>query len=217
MLWIILTFPARCFSHVENATGSTRHCRHCTLGCIAYSRLLCRFSLLRPLSRVPGTQSRRPISLNGPRPFRHLQLRYFTENENGCEIWWRCIDAFEMVDSCPHVAVVVVLVCPYFMSLRCILCLSPSWCPHNPVFTTTCCKCCCCTDSRTIFVQFENSGSSWNFWELAIGERGQLEVKNEKKTCPWFIWSRLSHRLAAVLETLEQDYGDIKTVVTKHV
>ena len=61
--------------------GYPRHCRHCTLGCILYSRLLCRFSLLRPLSRVPGTQSIRPSSSNGPRPFRHLQLSYLTEKE----------------------------------------------------------------------------------------------------------------------------------------
>ena len=73
-------FPGRWF-YVGNAYGSTRHCRHCTLGCIAYFRLLRRFSPLRPLSRVPGTQSRRPSSLYGPRPFRHLQLRYFTEKE----------------------------------------------------------------------------------------------------------------------------------------
>ena len=55
--------------------GSTRHCRHCTLRCIACSRRLCRLSLLRPLSGAPGTQSRRPSSLNGPRPFiRHLNI-----------------------------------------------------------------------------------------------------------------------------------------------
>ena len=81
LLWIILTFPGRWFSYAGNAYGSTRHCRHCTLGCIAYSRLLCRFSLLGPLSRAPGTQPRRPSSLNGSRLFRHLQLRYFTEKE----------------------------------------------------------------------------------------------------------------------------------------
>ena len=81
---IILTFPGRWFSYVGNALGSTRHCRHCTLGCIAYSRLLCRFSLLRPLFRLPGTQSRRPSSLNGPRLFRYLQLRYFVKREIYC-------------------------------------------------------------------------------------------------------------------------------------
>ena len=69
------------FSYVGNAHGSTHRCRHCTLGCIAHSRLPCRFTFLRPLSRVPGTQSRRPSPLNGPGPFRHLQLRYFTEKE----------------------------------------------------------------------------------------------------------------------------------------
>ena len=35
----------------------------------------------RWLSRVPGTQSRRPSSLNGPRPFGHVQLRYGTGKE----------------------------------------------------------------------------------------------------------------------------------------
>ena len=81
VLSTIPTFPGKWFSCIGNAFGSTRHCRHCTLGCIACSRLLCRFSLLRPLSRVPGTQSRKPSSLGGPRAFSHLQLRYFTEKE----------------------------------------------------------------------------------------------------------------------------------------
>ena len=30
----------------------------------------------------------------------------------------------------------------------------------------------------------ENGGSSWNIWELVIGERGQLEVKDEKENMP---------------------------------
>ena len=34
------------------------------------------------------------------------------------------------------------------------------------------------------FFSFENGGSSWNFWELAIGERAKLEVKNEKENMP---------------------------------
>ena len=34
---------------------------------------------------------------------------------------------------------------------------------------------------QTIFFPVENGGSSWNPWELlAVGERGQLEVKDEK-------------------------------------
>ena len=82
LLWIILTFPGRWFSYVGNAYGSTRPVGTAPwLGCIAYSCLLCRFSPLRPLPRVPSTQSRRPSAHNGPRPFRHLQLRYFTEKE----------------------------------------------------------------------------------------------------------------------------------------
>ena len=82
MLWIILTFPGRLvFLCRGSAYGSTLHCRHCTLGCIAYSRLLYRFSPLRPSFRVPGTQSRRPNSLNGPGPFWHLHLRYCTDKK----------------------------------------------------------------------------------------------------------------------------------------
>ena len=114
--WIMLTFPGRWFSYVGNAHGSTRHCcRNCTLGCIAYSRLLYRFSLIRPLSRVLGVQSRRPSSRNRPRPFRHFQLRYFTGKEI-CRVWgwWGRVEPFETVYSCPDVAVVVVLVCPHF-------------------------------------------------------------------------------------------------------
>ena len=27
--------------------------------------------------------------------------------------------------------------------------------------------------------------SSWSFWEMAIGERGQLEMKDEQENMPW--------------------------------
>ena len=50
-----------------------------------------------------------------------------------------------------------------------------------PVFTTTCCIYYFSTDSRSIFFLVEIGGSSWNFWELTIVERSQLEVKDEKK------------------------------------
>ena len=53
------------------------------------------------------------------------------------------------------------------------------------VFTTTCCIYYCCMDSRLIFFPVENGGSSWNFRELAIGESGQLEVKDEKENMPF--------------------------------
>ena len=86
----------------------------------------------------------------------------------------------EFVGSWHHVAMVVVLVCPHFPFLRNIRCSSTSWCPHIPVFTTTFYIYYCCTDSRSIFFPVENGGSTWNFWKLAIGERGQLEVKDEK-------------------------------------
>ena len=62
--------------------------------------------------------------------------------------------------------------------------LSPSWYPHIPVFTTTCCIYYCYTDSCSILFPVENGGSSWNLWELAIGDRGQLEVKDEKENIP---------------------------------
>ena len=52
------------------------------------------------------------------------------------------------------------------------------------VITTTCCIYYCCTDSRSIFFPVENVGSSWTFWQLAIGERGQVEVKDEKENTP---------------------------------
>ena len=69
--------------------------------------------------RVPGTRSRGPSSLNSPRPFRHLKLiRLQKRKYAGCEVWWGCNKPFEMVGSCPHIAVVMVLVCPHFPSLR---------------------------------------------------------------------------------------------------
>ena len=40
----------------------------------------------------------------------------------------------------------------------------------------------------------ENGGSSWNFWELAIGERGQLEAKDERENMT------LVDRVAIVVE-----------------
>ena len=46
-----------------------------------------------------------------------------------------------------------------------------------------------------VFFPVENGGSSWNFLELAIGERGQLEVKDEKENMP------LVDRVAIVVET----------------
>ena len=51
--------------------------------------------------------------------------------------------------------------------------------PKFPVFTMTCCMCYCCIDSRLKFFPAENGGSSWNIWDLIIGERGwrQLEAK----------------------------------------
>ena len=35
-----------------------------------------------------------------------------------------------------------------------------------------------------IFFVVENGGSIWTFWELAIEERGEREVKDEKENAP---------------------------------
>ena len=219
VLGIILTFPGRWLSYVGNAYDWNRHYRHCTLGCIAYSRLLCRSSLLWPLSKVPGTQSRRPSCLNALRPSRHLQLRHLTEKE--IHRMWGVVGVYWTVWSgcfmsyCRGCGLGLpsFLVSPIY---------TPSWCPHIRLnwlvhdlmlqwlwcwfalisrLSETCSASLpndvlifqflrrraiyyWCTDSRPIFFPNENDGSSWNFWELAIGERGQLEVKDEKLNMP---------------------------------
>ena len=79
--------------------------------------------------------------------------------------------------------------------------------------------------SYTPFIYFpvENGGSSWNFWELATEESGQLEVKGENENMP------LVDRVTIVAEV----YGAVcqlhlrlwsttvgrhkSSVVTKHV
>ena len=62
----------------------------------------------------------------------------------------------EMIGSWPHVALVVVLICPHFH--RNIP--SPSPCTHIPVFRTTyyIYQTKCCTDSRSIFSQLKTVG-----------------------------------------------------------
>ena len=52
-----------------------------------------------------------------------------------------------------------------------------------------------------------------------MGERRQLEVKDEKKTCPWLIGPRLSQSyrgiergLPAALKASKHDSGDIKAL-----
>ena len=214
VLWIILTYAGGLFSYVGKAYGSTRHCRHCTLGCIAYSLLLCRFSLFRPLSRVPGAQSRRPSSLNGPTPFRRLQQMYFTEKERrgvwgmmrvhwtiwhgwlmcsccgGCGIWLPpfsvspiytlCLISlmmssypFEMIGSWPHLAMVVVLVCPHFPHLQyigCLLIISLMMLSYSTFYDDVLYILLLYRFALNIF-PVKNGGSRWNFWGLAIGER----------------------------------------------
>ena len=130
------------------AYGSSRHCRHCALGYIAYSRLLRRFFFFGRCLGYTGTRCRRPNSFNVPRPFRHLQLVYvfFTEKEIygvwGMVGWWGCIAPFEVVVSCPHVADGMVLVCPHFPSLRYILPQDVFISVWNDWFMTSCCNGC---------------------------------------------------------------------------
>ena len=98
---------------------------------------------------------------------------------------------FGMFGSLSHVAMFVVLVCPHFRHSD----ICSAYLPHVLIFQfLRRVICYCCTDSRSIFVPVENGRSSWIFWGLAIGERGQLEVKDEKENMP------LVHRVAIVVE-----------------
>ena len=177
---IILTFPGRWFSYVGNALGSTRHCRHCTLGCIAYSRLLCRFSLLGPLSRAPGTQSRRPSSLNGSRLFRHLQLRYFTEKElygvwSMVGVHWTVLIGCFMSSCCRDCGLGL-------LSFPVTLIISLMMSSYSTLYGDV-------LYILLLYVQIRAQYffPSWKRWvalkllELAIRERGQLELKEKKK------------------------------------
>ena len=102
-----------------------------------------------------------------------------------------------------------------------ILCASPSW-YHIPVYTTT-----CCIYYLPYIVVLNLFPSwkrwvSWYFWELNIGEKGQLEVKDGKETCPWSIWSPLSQRCMVRFVSCTQDFGTRlwshkSSVVTKHI
>ena len=97
--------------------------------------------------------------------------------------------------------------------------------PHDVLifqfFTTTCYILLLYRFTPNI-VPVENGGSSWNFWELAIGERGQLKVKDEKESMP------LVDRVAIVAEVhgavcqLYSNFGtrlwrNENSVVTKHI
>ena len=88
--------------------------------------------------------------------------------------------------------------------------------------TTTCCLY-CCTESRSIF-PVQNGGSGWNFWELATGERGQLEVKDEKENMPLVdnIYSRDCRWVMARFASCTEDFGRRQwrhesSVVTKYI
>ena len=169
-----------------------------------------------------------------------------------------------MVSSCFHVAVVVVLVCPYFPSFRYILCgislimssypfeMIGSWphvatvvvlvyfishlsdiCsyyfPHNVLIfqflrrRVVYCIYDCCKDSRSIFFPVENGGSSWNFWELAIGERGQLELKDEKENMPLVGMVAIVTEVYGtvcqlyLINAFEHDSGDIKALWSQSI
>ena len=58
------------------------------------------------------------------------QMQLIQWKYTGCEVQWGCIEPFEMVGSCPHVAVIVVLVCPIprlsDINICCLLYTSPS-------------------------------------------------------------------------------------------
>ena len=95
---------------------------------------------------------------------------------------------FGMIGSWSHVAMVVVLVCPHFSSLRYIYSVSLMMSSY-PVFVDDVLYVLLLYWYRFALNIFpvENGGSSWNFWELAIGERGQLEVQDEKESMPLVI------------------------------
>ena len=120
---------------------------------------------------------------------------------------------FETIGAWPHAAMVVVLVCPHFRSPRYILGLSPSWCPHIPVFTSTCCIYYCSTDSRSILFPVERGGSSWNVWELAIGEKWSIRSERRKRKHALGWYGRDCHTgIWRGLPALGHDSGDIKAL-----
>ena len=113
----------------------------------------------------------------------------------------------EMIGSCPHIAVAVVLVCPHFPSLRYTLCLIPlmmfiypfeligSWphvamvvvmiCPHFPSLRYVYILC-LISLTMSSYVSFRNDrfmtsygGSSWNF--LRAGHRRKGSIRSERR------------------------------------
>ena len=117
----------------------------------------------------------------------------------------------EMIGSCPHIAVAVVLVCPHFPSLRYVYIL------------------CLISLTMSSYVSFRNDrfmtsygGSSWNF--LRAGHRRKGSIRSERRKimhalgwygrdCRRCIW----HVLPAVLKILEHDTGDIKALWSQSI
>ena len=132
---------------------------------------------------------------------------------------------FEMIGSWPHVATVVVLV--YFISHLSDIC--SYYFPHNVLIfqflrrRVVYCIYDCCKDSRSIFFPVENGGSSWNFWELAIGERGQLELKDEKENMPLVGMVAIVTEVYGtvcqlyLINAFEHDSGDIKALWSQSI
>ena len=69
----------------------------------------------------------------------YLQVLKRLQEYTGCEVWWVSLNRLKVV-SCPHVAEVVVLVCPHFPSLRYILPHDVLICVWNDWFMKSCCN-----------------------------------------------------------------------------
>ena len=126
-----------------------------------------------------------------------------------------------MIGSWPHVALVVVLVCPHFPSLRYIICLSPSSCPHIPVLRQR--VVCTAVQSRAQFSQFKTVDRAETFESWPPEKGVNSKWKTKKKTCPWLIIyivaivAELWRGLPAVLKTLEDDNGDMKALWSQSI
>ena len=144
----------------------------------------------------------------------------------GWEVWWGCIEPFKVVGSCPHVAVVVVLVCPPFPSLRYIyiLCLfSLMMSSYSSFYTDTCCVYYCLYRFTLKILPSSKRWAELKIWRAGHRRKGSTrnERRKRKHALGWYgrdcrrgIWRGSS----AVRKTLEHDSGDIKScVAAKHI
>ena len=176
-----------------------------------------------PVVQGGGTLSRRPNSLNGPRPFRHLQLRYFTDKEIYGVWWWGCIESFEMVAPCPHVTVVVVLVCPHFPSLRYIYTLLIS------LMMSSYCRFYDNVLYILLLYRFTlKIFPGWKRWvelkRLRAGNRRKGSTRSERRKIKHALdwWGRDCRRgiwsgWPAAHQSLEHDSGDIKALWSQSI